>query len=313
MITTESLRRAIHRFDIYSLLALLQHLGFRREQILFRSHPTNCSQSCLVQDIEIRRGTSPRVIVTVNLGLLGAQSPLPSYFMKRLEKGNLDTRLFLEFMGYFDHRIISDYVASIYPEADHALFPDWEKAKRDYLLMLNLRSCATLQWLLRLAVPELGVRVEKAQMRHTPSCRQIVLGKAALGGEAVFGRLASVRVDGLRLTFFSDEECTGSGKPWPHEVRDRLSRLVFPALRAVGVDVEIFVIIRSSKSWVRLQRKSHLGFDMIQGGNTAYRRLPVYAGRLIDFDDGSGLDDGSGATDPADSHSFKPIPIGDGR
>jgi hypothetical protein len=293
MITTEILRREIHRFDIYSLLALLQHLGFRREQILFRSHPTSSSQSSLLQDIEIRRGAVPRVIITVNLGLLGAQSPLPSYFMKRLEKGNLDTRLFLDFMGYFDHRVISNYLASIYPESDPALFPDWQQAKRDYLLLLNLRSRATLQWLLRLAVPELGVRVEKADMRHTPNCRQIVLGKAALGGEAVFGRHASVRVDGLRITFFSDEECTDRGEPWPREVQKRLSRLVFPALRAVGVDVEILVVLRSSKSWVRLQRESYLGFDMIRGGKAAYRRLPIYSGRLID------QDDGSAATDPA--------------
>lgn len=306
MITTEILRRAIHRFDIYSLLALLQRLGFRREQILFRSHPTSSSQSSLVQDIEIRRGAAPRVIITVNLGLLGAQSPLPSYFMKRLEKGNLDTRLFLDFMGYFDHRVISNYLSSIYPEADPALFPDWEKAKRDYLLMLNLRSCATLQWLMRLAVPELGVRVEKADMRQTPSCRQIVLGKAALGGEAVFGRHASVRVHGLRVTFFSDEECTDRGNPWPREVIDRLSRLVFPALRAVGVDVEIFVVIRSSKSWVRLQRESYLGFDMIRGGKVAHRRLPVYSGRLID------QDDGSGSADLADGRSSNPIAFGGG-
>jgi hypothetical protein len=248
MITLEVLRRALHRFDVYSLLALLRHLGFRREQILFRSHPTSSSQPCILQDIEIRRGSAPRVIITVNLGLLGAQSPLPSYFMKRLEKGNLDTRLFLDFIGFFDDRVISNYLSSIYPEGDPALFPDWEKAKRDYLLMLNLRSCSTLQWLMRLAVPELGVRVEKADMRHTPSCRQITLGKADLGGEAVFGRHASVRVDGLRVTFYSDDECTAKGNPWPSEVQNRLSRLVFPALRAVGVDIEIFIVIRSGSS-----------------------------------------------------------------
>lgn len=291
MATTEALlRRAIHRFDIYSLLALLKFMGYRMDQVRFGSHHAISSQPCLLQDIEFRKDPVPQVTIFVNLGLLSVQSPLPSYFSKRLERGDADTSLFLSFIGFFDHQLLNGYFANIYPETNTVLFPDWEKAKRRYLLMLSLRSSGSLEWLLRLAVPELGVRVEKAAMKRSLHSEHIRLGKSALGGDAVFGQRSSVPVYGLRVTFFSDEDYTGSGEPWPREVRKRLDRLVFPVLRMVGTDLEIFLVIRAGKSWARLHRGSYLGYDIMRSGKEQYRRVPIFSGYLSDRDDGTGPD-----------------------
>lgn len=275
-------RRSIHRFDVFSLLALLEYMGYRMDQVQFKSHATNCSQPCLLQDIEFKKEPVQQAVITINMGLLGPQSPLPSYFMKRLEKGLLDVRLFLDFIGYFDHSIIFTYLQSIYPEGNPLLFPDWEEAVQYRLLMLSLRSCSTLEWMLRLAVPELGVYVEKAEMKRSLRTEQIALGKTALGSDAVFGRRSSVPVYGLRATFYADEERTGAGRLWLREVRKRLTRLVFPTLRRVGVDIEIFLVIRSHRSWARLQHESYLGYDVIRGGKEQYQRLLVFSGYLID-------------------------------
>jgi hypothetical protein len=148
--------------------------------------------------------------------------------------------------------------------------------------MLNMRSCGALEWLLRLVIPELGVRVEKAVMNRTFRSEQIELGKTALGSDAVFGGHSSVPVYGLRTTFYSDEEYTGAGEFWPREIRKRLDRLVFPVLRGVGVDIEIFLVIRSRKNWARLHQQSYLGYDTMRGGKEQYQRVPVFSGYLID-------------------------------
>jgi hypothetical protein len=125
------------------------------------------------------------------------------------------------------------------------------------------------------------VRVEKATLKRDLRSEQIILGKTALGGDAIFGGRASVPVYGLRATFYSDDEHTGAGEFWPREIKKRLARLAFPVLREVGIDIEIFLVIRSRKNWARLHKESYLGYDMIRGGKEQLHRVPIFSGYLI--------------------------------
>jgi hypothetical protein len=80
----------------------------------------------------------------------------------------------------------------------------------------------------------------------------------------------------------SEDERTGMGVPWPREIRGRMESMVFPLLKSVGIDLEVFLVIRSQTSWARLHAESFLGYDRIKGGAEQQRRVPIYRGHLVE-------------------------------
>jgi hypothetical protein len=261
----------------------LKFLGYQSEEIQFKSHFSTISQPSLIQGIDFKSEPTRRALITLNLGLLSAQSPLPSYFLKKLDAGYINTQSFLDFMGYFDHFLIRNYLFNIYPETNTALFPDWELTKRRYLQMLDLKSCSTLHWMFQLAFPELGVRAEKAVLNRQLRTAHLRLGETILGNDAIFGETTGVPVYGRRITLFSEGGSTGPGEPWPREIKQRLNDLIFPVLRSVEVDLEIMLIVRKQKTWAKLDEESYLGYDKIRGGKESYRRIGIFKGRLKDM------------------------------
>jgi hypothetical protein len=275
-----NIAKRIYDFDLISLLQLLELLGYQLEDIHFKSNFSTTSQPSLIHDIEFHSEPGRRVLIILNLGLLSAQSPLPSYFFKKLDAGYIDTQLFLDFIACFDHSLILNYLLSIYPETNRALYPDWEVTKRRFIELLDLRSCSTLHWLLELVFPELGVWVEKVALGRELRSAHLRLGKTILGTSAIFGEKTSVPVYGRRITLFSEFETNNSGDPWPREIKQRLNDLVFPILRSVGLDLEIILIIRTQKAWAKLHSESYLGYDKIRGGEEQRRRIRIFTGRI---------------------------------
>lgn len=277
-----NISRMLHQFDPLSLILLLEHLGYDHEQILFRSHPSICSQDALFQEIEFRRHPTPHAVVSINLGLLSAQTPLPSYFLKKLEQDALDAVGFIKFLQFFDHPLLLNFFHSIYPEIHPRIFPRRKDSRRQMLLILNQRSPATLHWMFRLIFPELDVRVEKAIMQRSVHVTPFIVGEGVLGHDAVLGRSRSVPMHGRRVTLLSDTEFTPWGAPWPKEILQRLESEVFPILRAVGLDLEIFLVLRTRRSWAKLQAGSYLGYDVFKGGREQPRRILIFAGHLVE-------------------------------
>jgi hypothetical protein len=257
-------------------------LGYYREQILFRSYYNLSSQSALLEEIEFRDTPTPHVIVYVNLGLLSVQTPLPSYFFKKLDQGSIDQESFADFLAFFDQHLLTGFILSVYPEINPDVFPDWQRAKRQFAGMLNLRSRTTLHWLFSLVFPELGVQVEKAVHSRRLQANDIVLGRSFLDGSSVFGGKTSAKVHGLRVALSSDDEYTSMRVPWPREIRERMEAMIFPLLKRVGIDIEVFLTISSQKSWAKLNAESFLGYDMIKGGRAQHRRVPIYLGYLVE-------------------------------
>lgn len=279
-VTERKIAKKIYDFDLISLLQLLQFIGYFPEEVHFRSHLSTSSQPSLIHGIEFQSEPARSVLITLNLGLLSAQSPLPSYFLKKLDAGYINTSSFVDFIGYFDHSLIKNYLLNIYPEMNKWLFPDYELTKRRFLELLDLKSCTTLHWLFELVFPELGVSVEKAALGRQLRSAPIRLGKTILGTDAIFGEKASVPVYGRRITLFSEFETTDPGQPWPKEIKQRLDDLVFPILRSVGMDLEVILVIRTQKTWAKLDSESYLGYDKIRGGKEHYRRITIFTGKL---------------------------------
>jgi hypothetical protein len=272
----------IHEFDLISLLKLLIHHEYLLEEIHFRSHMSTCSQSGLIQGIEFLYQPDRQVVITINMGLLSAQSALPSYFQKNVDTKDIDSISFGDFIGYFDHFLIRNYIFNIYPEKNIKYFSDWEITKRQYLQIMDLKSSSTLFWIFQLVFPELKIQVKKMVMERGLQASALIMGKTILGSDAVFGKKTEATVYGMHITLFSDEEFTDTRIPWPKEIKSRLDDQVFPILRSAEVDVEIILVIQSQKRWMKLESESYLGYDKMKGGKAQARRIRIFRGHLRD-------------------------------
>jgi hypothetical protein len=281
---TEELERKIvaraAEFDPTALLVLLAYLGYRSEEILFESALGDVSQPALVQGVAFLREPVRQVIVTLNAGLLGTQTPLPSYFKRILEDSDIDDQSFADFLRFFDHRLLESWLKSLAPERDTAIYRDFEKTKGSYLKLLGLRSVSTIQWLAELAFPELGVQVQRSPMKRRVKLEGARLGFCELGGGAVLGGFTRASVPGFEITLYADEEHTEHGRPWADEVRRRLDALFIPAVAEAALELKVLLVIRSEKVWARLGPGSYLGFDRMKGGVRKNREVQVFKGRV---------------------------------
>lgn len=272
--------KRVHEFDIISLLRLLMSIGYGPDEVRFKGHNSICSQSGLIHSISFYQAPVKEAVLTLNLGLLSAQSPLPSYFRKRMEGSLAGGRRFEEFIGYFDHLLIRDYIYNLYPEINRFYFPSYELTQRRFLEMLDLKSLATLHWLFQAVFPEIELKVEKALISREMETLPIRLGKNALGSDAVFGSKARAPISGRRITLFSEEDITDTQVPWPAEIKDRLIGLVFPILRPTGIDLEINLVLKSQKRWAKLHSGTYLGYDRIHDKGESYRRIRIFKGHI---------------------------------
>lgn len=271
----------IWRFDPISLLKLLTHLGYQMNEILFCSNFSNCSQSRLLESIEFCR--SPRkVLITLNLGLLGGQSVLPNYLFKQVHNKTIDAQRFAEFFGYFDDRLLRRFLLAIYPEFDTTILQDWESRKRAALYTLRLDSVVTLHWLIQMVFPELQARVEKVTLQRPIDLGAPILGKARLGYQAVFGKIKKLPVPGQKITLISDEDDFSVDQPWPVEIERRLQKLIFPVLKDVDLHLEIWLMLRNQGGSLGLKQNSYLGYENILSEKFQFRHIRIFSGRLYD-------------------------------
>lgn len=154
------IRQNIKRFDVCSLLKLLQELGYRGDDIYFQSNSDLSSRANLCEDIFFSENT-PRVTIVLNLGLLSANSPLPSFFRKKMDSGSIDPILFTRFLSFFDHHLIKNLMAMSMPDVNSIFFDDWRETQGYYLKLLDLNSTSTLWHLFQICFPELIVKVVK--------------------------------------------------------------------------------------------------------------------------------------------------------
>jgi hypothetical protein len=279
--TTEISKRA-SAFDPIALLDLLAHLGYRPEEILFESHESVASQPRLIHSIEFKKSPIRHVVISLNMGLLATQSPLPTYFRDLLQDADLDEQAFAEFLRFFDHRLLQNSILAIYPERDTTVIRDWEQMKLGLLKLLGIRSESTLHWLFQLACPELEVRVDRGTLSRFVKLDGAELGVSVVGDpRTVLGGWTKAPVPGFHVTLFCEEEHTDFGRPWAEDVRRRLDSIVFPVISDAALELKVSLVIRSEKVWAQLRPGSYLGFDRIKGGARRNREVQVFKGTVV--------------------------------
>lgn len=273
----------IHEFDLLALLRLLEKIGYPFESIRFRSHSSICSQAGLIKSISFRDSPRREVVVSMNVGLLSAQSPLPSYFRKRLDVDQRSARNFEMFCSFFDHLLLLNYICNLYPELNTKLYPSWQENLQRYLHIIDLKSSSALHWLFQLVFPEVHVSVKQTVMASRLKTVPLLLGSTQIGCEATFGSHTHVPVSGRTVTLVTDNELNNTGVPWPKEARQRLNELLFPVLRPTGVHLHVELMLQDQKRWVKLMPQTFLGYDRLRNGTSSFRKVTIFNGSVAEF------------------------------
>ncbi len=280
----EKIKQNIHKFDIICLLKLLNAIGYNEQDIIFRSYDSICSQPSLVADIKFYDSPSHWVEIFFNIGLLSAQSPLPSYFRKKMEEID-NYNEFSNFIGFFDHFLIKNYIYNIYPEINPKYFPSWQLTKIRYLKLLNLYSPYTLHWIFQNIFPELTVEIKKTRLTQKLRTNAFMVGTSSLGWESVIGKETSLPIYGRVIVLYSEEEFTPTGKAWPKEIMYRFRKMIAPMLKEYSFPLEIYLTIKSQRRWAKLNKETYIGYDRIKNGGLHHRQIKIFKGVVSEGED----------------------------
>ena len=260
--------RRAHEFTLPALLDALLAVGLRAEEVIFRSHLSRGHQAFLVHSVEFLNEPR-RAVVTLNVGLLAAQSPLPSYFFSVLEQGRHDTDALLAVLYLMDHPLLRERARSEYPERDRRIVSDWEQSKALLLRLMALQSPRTLHWLFQRVFPELGLSVERATSVLPLSTEQVIIGTTALGESRALGGQVRLSHSALAVTLYCDEPETPTGKQWTQEAARRMDRYILPLLQEQSLYLQLWVVFFNRDAIARVSsshRKpdSFLGHDLLR-------------------------------------------------
>ena len=277
----ERITRDARRFDLKPLLQLLHDHGYEREDVLFES-VHEASSSSIVDSVEFSVRPHRGVLVSVNVGLLGDNSLLPSYFLQVLERSDHPERFF-DFIRFFDHRLIENYVRSVYPEDDPGIYRDWAQVQRSFFKMLGLGSVSTLQWLWKLYFPELRVKVTRRAFANATETHAFRTGQSTLDGTGVLGRVYESDATGFVVDLFAEEEIDGHGRPWPELIEARLNRSLMPLMSAYRIPLVVRLRVLFHSTWARMDfpfadEHGYLGYARIRGDVEEGHTIVIYRG-----------------------------------
>jgi hypothetical protein len=276
------LRARIREFDLGALLVTLHHLGYRDSTVLLESNPEETSPESLIEGIRFLAGPPRTAIVTVNMGLLGTQGLLPSYFQREVDK-SAEPERFYDFIRFFDDRLLHDRARALYAERNPAAYPDYASTRRHCLGLLGFGSVLTLQRLLRDVFPELAVRVKRVRVRTQVETSMVRMGTSHLNGSAVLGGYYGVEPAGLSVDLVCEDGVMDSGDRWPSVAVTRLKKSVFPLLAPHRIALTVRLTTLAHANWVRVEEDeeeplSELGFDRVQGRRERRHTVVLFEG-----------------------------------
>jgi hypothetical protein len=272
----QRIRERIRGFDIPALLDVLAASGYGDAEIEYQGHRTNVHQSHLVHDIQFIHQPRKRIVITVNVGLLSAQSPLPSFMMQTMDQ--LDHDRLERFIGFFDDRLLRECFAGLYPEREGALLPGWPEAAKDRLRLLRPTCQSTLHWLFSKSFPETEIAVRRDVRHQRVAAPEMRLGASALGEGDSMGGFASIPTGGMEVRIFCNEVISASGVTWAVEARRRFEADLLPLLSETVLMLTVILVLRDQEGFLRLERESHLGYDPLHGAPVETRQVLLFSG-----------------------------------
>ncbi len=274
--TQQQIKDNIKQFEILALLRLLKHLNYTR--IWFRSNDSFISQERLIHSIQF---SHQRVIITLNIGLLGPQSALPTYIMRMRETLIDKDDEFKVFIGYFDHILILNIIKNSFPEFDQdywgqfgkdtdcATYPTSATYAKMWLQLLNLKTKRSCHVVFAAIFPECKIVCESNKPLQCISLNKTRLGNITMGSPYQLGDMNFSSESGL-VVFIDNSQYQ-----LPLNVlKERLHRLVLPlyAPLMLLLDVRIIGVIEPlrmacNKSELCSESAEKLTTEVNQEGN----------------------------------------------
>lgn len=282
---------AATRFELKPLLDLLRGRGYGPGDIMFESGREG-GGGALVQGVRFSHdeeaGKRPKVIITLSLGLLGDNGLLPSYFLQVAERSR-DPERFFDFIRFFDHWLITNFVRATCPEDDAEIYGDYCAAQAAFFRMLGIGSVSTLKWLMQLCFPELCVRVKRAHFIEATSSHAFRTGESRLDGSGIVGRVYESDRSGFIVDLIAEEELDAHGRNWPSVVRPRLEKTVLPLLESSRVPLLVRLRILHHASWSRVDfpfadEHGYLGYERIRDDDESLHTLIMFRGTVGEAD-----------------------------
>lgn len=264
-------------FSLPALLALLFAMGYGEDTVEFRSNLTTLHQPSLIASIEFT--DSQCAVVTLNIGLLASQSPLPNYVFQYIETQARTT--LLDFFGFCAHQLLRQVAQG---QRAHVAAQEQRESARQVLCLLGRRSTSTLHWMVSQAFPELTVHVAPGQKQVAVSSSAVRLGMTTFGDGSSFGGSSSVRLPRITVTLLAQESCCRTGEHWYGEAARRLASWVLPRLVGQELFLSVVLIICDAESWLELGGARQLGVEPFRVPPTwtaaSTRRIPIFAGEV---------------------------------
>jgi hypothetical protein len=267
-------------FALGPLIELLLAHGYRREQLLFESNREGGATS-LVHAIEFRAGGS-EVLITLNIGLLGDNGLLPSYFLREVDSSP-DPQRFYDFIRFFDHRLIESFARASWPEQDPNVYGDYTLLCTAVLKLVGLDSVSSLHWFIQSVFPELAVRVTRGAFPSETSSHACRTGISRLDGSSVIGRVYETEAQGFTVDLVTDEEAYDRHRNWAAVVRSRLNERCLPVLAAFRLPLRVVLTVLSHASWARLESMQaettgYLGYDRLLARGDSAHSVALWSG-----------------------------------
>jgi len=267
------------RFDIPSLLYVLDSIGYGLEDIRFRGNADPSPPRGVVEAVEFdvsRRQAN----VTLNMGLNGHRGWLPAYFEEVAESIPEPERLY-QFIEFFEDGLLRDYARSITPEV-HTNYQNLIDAQ---FSMLGLASTSTLVWLFTLIFPELNVGVRRTRISVRTDAHALTLGgPRGLDGSGVLGTSYDAAATGFSVELLAEDEFASAGCTWWHVAKERMRDDIAPILAFSDVMLEVVLVVADHASWVHLGAGGQLGYDRVAGATSEHRVVIYQDGAFCEGD-----------------------------
>jgi len=257
----DSLNSRVDKFDLCAFFKALDVSGVNLEKLLFVGTQNLTSSTRLCEEIAPTNDTIVSAIVKLNLGLLTPSSPLPSYYRKAVEKGEIDEDKFNSFIQFFNHHVIKSIIKFSWVE--RFFIHDWSGVKMASLSMLGLDSVSSIHWIFSLYFPELELSVSKCLKEQRMNSAEFCVGVSRLGEKYALGGYVRRKLRAYTIALRSDIAQTETREFWPTEIRRRLKERLFPLMKKTHIYLIVTFTIDQYKRATYLNPKSSLGFTSL--------------------------------------------------
>lgn len=257
-----SLEQAINTrlgdFDVISLLRLLKLHQYDEQSVWFSSHNNIASQNRLIESVHIDENQG-YAFIALNIGILASTGILPEHMRKFMDRPDVNEKQLQRFFQLYDHLLIVSYLGQLYPEVNRCYFDNWQHTVACYTHLQNMRSKASLHWLLNTAFPEFKNAIFSIKSNAGHIAAEPILGQMTLGKTAP----ADKETQQLGFKFYMQlrPEWNNQLFDWQVKTKQRIIEWIIPWLKDFHIEVEFYVSFTRSETHLKLRQQSVLGYD----------------------------------------------------